>query len=193
MKKNQIENLKHYFQNNKKKSIFIIIGFILIFLTIFIILTEPKKDNFADFKDISKVEKNKNSDIKPEYIPPKIDSPFIIDDKKDTNLSNTNIKNEEKNKIADVSDNTFEQLKQEEAIKQIQKTQRPEDMIVFLKDLQKDIQLQNSSNTFKYDLKEYKVGDKFLNWFEIEDINRNFIRFRDEKQNYSYNLRFLGE
>ena len=64
-------------------------------------------------------------------------------------------------------------------------------MIVFLKDIQKDIEFEGSKNTFKYDLKSYKAGDKFLEWFEIEIITKNLIRFKDK--DYAYNLRFLGE
>lgn len=66
---------------------------------------------------------------------------------------------------------------------------KPNDMVQFLKGIQDKIQLKKER--FQYDLKEYSVGDKFLNFYPVEEIGENYIRFKDE--NYSYNLRWMGE
>ena len=57
--------------------------------------------------------------------------------------------------------------------------------------LQKDFDFKSNSNSFKYDLKEYIANDKFKDWWKIEKIGGIYIRFEDDE--YSYNLRFLGE
>ena len=66
---------------------------------------------------------------------------------------------------------------------------KPESMVEYVKEIQKDIKFRGYDNNFKYDNKEYRKGDIFLTWYEIEEITPNFIRFKDE--NYSYNLRFI--
>ncbi|MCR2062052.1 hypothetical protein [Campylobacter helveticus] len=91
--------------------------------------------------------------------------------------------------IPDLSQNSFAQSTQEEAIKEIAKKQKPKDMVEFLSEIKDKIELKKHS--FKYDYKEYERGDKFLDFYEIEDIGENYIRFKDE--DYSYNLRFIGE
>ncbi|EPU1605071.1 hypothetical protein ACVUU9_001488 [Campylobacter jejuni] len=191
MKKINIDNIKNYYEKNKTKSIITIIGIFFVLLFIFLIVTNPnKKTNEFEAKSIEtptqaqNVEKNSTYEFKEpakeiqNQNPPKLNNPFVLEDKKDLN-------------IPDISDTSFEAMKQEEAIKKISKTQKPKDMVVYLKEIQKDITLLDK--TFKYDLKEYQIGDKFLDWYLIEDINNNFIRFRDENLDYSYNLRFLGD
>lgn len=77
-------------------------------------------------------------------------------------------KKEQFSNIPDLSGQNLSQQEQEEVINQIAKTQK----------------------RFKYDLKNYQVGDIFL-WWEIEEITPVYIRFKDE--DYSYNLRFLED
>ncbi|TNB56728.1 hypothetical protein [Campylobacter helveticus] len=91
--------------------------------------------------------------------------------------------------IPDLSQNSFAQSTQADAIKEIAKKQKPKDMVEFLSEIKDKIELKKHS--FKYDYKEYERGDKFLDFYEIEDIGENYIRFKDEE--YSYNLRFIGE
>lgn len=80
------------------------------------------------------------------------------------------------------------QMEQEEIIRQIAKKQKPDDMIAFLKEIQSKFDFLKTQQRFKYDMKDYKVGDIFL-WWEIEEITPVYIRFKEK--NYSYNLRFL--
>ncbi|BEJ76128.1 hypothetical protein NEB90_001776 [Campylobacter jejuni] len=203
MKKINIDNIKNYYEKNKTKSIITIIGIFFVLLFIFLIVTNPnKKTNEFEAKSIEtptqaqNVEKNSTYEFKEpakeiqNQNPPKLNNPFVLEDKKDLNITNKNVSKKEE-EIPDISDTSFEAMKQEEAIKKIIKTQKPKDMVVYLKEIQKDITLLDK--TFKYDLKEYQIGDKFLDWYLIEDINNNFIRFRDENLDYSYNLRFLGD
>ncbi|WP_270977328.1 hypothetical protein [Campylobacter helveticus] len=98
------------------------------------------------------------------------------------------LENDEPN-IPDLSQNSFAQSTQADAIKEIAKKQKPKDMVEFLNEIKDKIELKKHS--FKYDYKEYERGDKFLDFYEIEDIGENYIRFKDE--DYSYNLRFIGE
>lgn len=194
--------------NGKNKNVlFIVAGIIVLIPLTLWLLSSDNKDLSQGFETAvkDKVEEGK------EYIPPKLENPFKAN-KEAVENNNTKEKEqikEEQNKEAQ-NQNQFasfakderdleteknlkelgnSNLDQEEAIKKIAKTQKPKDMVVFLKDIQKDISLQK--NTFKYELKEYKQGDKFLTWFEIEVIADNFIRFKDK--DYAYNLRFLGE
>ncbi|HEC1539310.1 TPA: hypothetical protein R1X39_001214 [Campylobacter upsaliensis] len=89
-------------------------------------------------------------------------------------------------KIPDLSHNSF--MKSTDTTKEIAKTQKPSDMVEFLQHIKDKIILKKQSFTF--DGKEYEINDRFLDFYEIEDIKRNFIRFKDE--DYSYNLRFMG-
>ncbi|EAH5676775.1 hypothetical protein ACXO6N_001621 [Campylobacter upsaliensis] len=89
-------------------------------------------------------------------------------------------------KIPDSAHNSF--MKSTDTTKEIAKTQKPSDMVEFLHHIKDKIILKKQSFTF--DGKEYEINDRFLDFYEIEDIKRNFIRFKDE--DYSYNLRFIG-
>ncbi|EAI6362706.1 hypothetical protein CDX27_08690 [Campylobacter coli] len=184
--------MKDFFEKNKTMVILCGVLLILIVLSAVMFLSGGSKKN--EFSDTAKEnpkleEKIKEDNLSKDFIvPPKINNPFIAKDKEEA------IKKEEESKeeinIPDLSESSFTQSLQEEAIKQIEKTQKPQDMSLFLKKIQKDIELIGSLKYFKYELKEYKVNDMFLNWYLIEDINRNFIRFKDLEKNYSYNLRF---
>lgn len=92
--------------------------------------------------------------------------------------------------IPDLSGQNLSQQEQEEIINQITKTQKPSDMIAFLKEIQSKFDFLKTQKRFKYDLKNYKVGDIFL-WWEIEEITPVYIRFIDD--DYAYNLRFLED
>ena len=93
--------------------------------------------------------------------------------------------------VPDLSSVDAEKMKQEEMIRKIKKKKKPKDMIAYLKSIQKDFDFKSNSNSFKYDLKEYIANDKFKDWWKIEKIGGIYIRFEDDE--YSYNLRFLGE
>lgn len=92
--------------------------------------------------------------------------------------------------IPDLSRQNLSQQEQEEVINQIAKTQKPSDMITFLKEAQSKFDFLKTQKRFKYNLKNYQVGDIFL-WWEIEEITPVYIRFKDN--DYSYNLRFLED
>lgn len=107
---------------------------------------------------------------------------------KPSNEESQTIVFENEPKIPNSSHNSFTKSAEEDVTKEITKTQKPSDMAEFLNSIKEKIMLQKHS--FKYDLKEYRLGDKFLDFYEIEDIGENYIRFKDE--DYSYNLRFMG-
>lgn len=111
--------------------------------------------------------------------PQQLTNPFVTQDK-DTKEAI----------IPDLSGQNLSQQEQEEIINQITKTQKPSDMIAFLKEIQSKFDFLKTQKRFKYDLKNYKVGDIFL-WWEIEEITPVYIRFIDD--DYSYNLRFLED
>lgn len=107
---------------------------------------------------------------------------------KPSNEESQTIVFENEPKIPNSSHNSFTKSAEEDVTKEIAKRQKPNDMAEFLNSIKEKIMLQKHS--FKYDLKEYRLGDKFLDFYEIEDIGENYIRFKDE--DYSYNLRFMG-
>ena len=175
--------------------IFILTGIIVLVPLSFWLLSTDDKNLSESFEKSMQTDNNQTQ----EYNPPKLENPFEQKQKtQENNQTKEQINNTSKDDftsfVKDIKKqeiNSNENLSQEEAIRQIAKTQKPKDMIVFLKDIQKDIEFEGSKNTFKYDLKSYKAGDKFLEWFEIEIITKNLIRFKDK--DYAYNLRFLGE
>lgn len=192
--------------NPHSKRIFILS---IIVLVLFCIGLWLMSDNQARNEEISQsYEKNIQEEDKSEYIPPKIETKgeILKDDvqnqqvKKDSNASilpqPTNPfvaqdkDKEQFSNIPDLSGQNFFQQEQEEVINQIAKTQKPSDMITFLKEAQSKFDFLKTQKRFKYDLKNYQVGDIFL-WWEIEEITPVYIRFKDE--DYSYNLRFLED
>lgn len=208
--KNMIEAFKNNFNGKTKNILFLVLGVVvLIPLLLWLLNGEENMDLSQSFEKTQEKEQE-------EYIPPKLDNPFkealnkesqsqeqetkepLEADKQDSNLAQNNSKDslasfakdkqelEAESKLKELSNAN---ISQEEAIRKIAKTQKPKDMIVFLKEIQNEIDLE--TNSFKYDLKTYRVGEKFLNFFLIESITNNFIRFQDDE--YSYNLRFLGD
>ena len=192
------EKILNIFKNIKEKNknmIFILTNIIVLVPLSFWLLSTDDKNLSESFEKSMQTDNNQTQ----EYNPPKLENPFEQKQKtQENNQTKEQINNTSKDDftsfVKDIKKqeiNSNENLSQEEAIRQIAKTQKPKDMIVFLKDIQKDIEFEGSKNTFKYDLKSYKAGDKFLEWFEIEIITKNLIRFKDK--DYAYNLRFLGE
>ncbi|EAH8851389.1 hypothetical protein CDJ58_07060 [Campylobacter lari] len=200
-----MNKIKKYYIENKKMSIIILIGFLLFFLFVFLIVTNPSsKDEFNiesgfDSQNVKKEDDVKynfnesNLSAKKDVVNPDSKNIFILEDKNDLNISKKNKNEDIDNNIPDISENSFNNLKQYEAIKEIEKTQKPKDMVLFLKNIKQQIFISKDLNSFKYDYKDFYIGDKFLNWYLVEDININFIRFKDQELNYSYNLRFYGE
>lgn len=62
-------------------------------------------------------------------------------------------------------------------------------IIEFLNKIKPEIIFNPNELSFGYSQKVYKLGDKFLNEYEIIKITPNFIRFRID--DYEYNLRFV--
>ena len=203
-----IEKLKQINFKDKKVIMVLAIFFFLFLMLILVLFDSNGNEKLSEnFENALK----ENTEVKEQgFIPPKLDNPFNNEantTNKDANTSKKpkeNPKEQDKSAIASYAKDKNEleaeasikelpntNLNQEEAIREIAKTQRPKDMIEFLKEKQKDIEILASKNLFKYELKEYKVGDKFLEWFEIESITKNFIRFKDK--DYAYNLRFIGD
>lgn len=205
--KNVVEALKNNFNGKIKNLLFLFVGIaILVPLFLWLLNGEENVDLSQSFEKTQEKEQE-------EYIPPKLDNPFKealnkeslpkeqkIKESfaKDSNATEINSKEslasfakdnqelEVESKLKELSDSN---ISQEEAIRKIAKTQKPKDMIAFLKEIQAGIELR--TNSFKYELKTYKAGEKFLDFFLIESITNNFIRFQDTE--YSYNLRFLGD
>lgn len=145
---------------------------------------EKKKDEYKapalDSKQLDKLNNAKPNDNKSANNTPvkPNPSPFVAQDTDKADAS----------KIPDMSGQQMSQMEQEEMIRQIAKKQKPDDMIAFLKEIQSKFDFLKTQQRFKYDMKDYKVGDIFL-WWEIEEITPVYIRFKEK--NYSYNLRFL--
>lgn len=212
----KLKNITEAFKNNvngkTKNILFLVLGVVvLIPLLLWLLNGEENVDLSQSFEKTQEKEQE-------EYIPPKLDNPFkealnkesqsqeqetkepLEADKQDSNLAQNNSKDslasfakdkqelEVESKLKELP-NANVNVSQEEAIRKIAKTQKPKDMIAFLKEIQNEIELE--TNSFKYDLKTYRAGDKFLDFFLIESITNNFIRFEDT--DYAYNLRFLGE
>lgn len=210
----KLKNIMGAFNNNvngkTKNILFLVLGIIvLVPLLLWLLNGEENVDLSQSFEKTKEKEQE-------EYIPPKLDNPFKValnkesqeqkttesleEQKQDSNLIENNSKDslaffakdsqelEVESKLKELP-NASVNVSQEEAIRKIAKTQKPKDMIAFLKEIQNEIELE--TNSFKYDLKTYRAGDKFLDFFLIESITNNFIRFEDT--DYAYNLRFLGE
>lgn len=190
------------FFQNKKNVVATIVGVLVLILLIFLLITPSDKAKNA--KQLSETfeqkQQEQNTSVSVSYNPPPIldNKQNTFDDKAIENIKNGNFnqstdstKDEIEKKIADISQSQQNVIDQSEAMKMIEKEQKPKDMIVFLKSNKSKIELFNYKNIFKYELKDYKVGDKFLGWYLIEDINDNFIRFKDT--DYAYNLRFIEE
>lgn len=190
------------FFQNKRNVVATIVGVLALILLIFLLITPSDKAKNA--KQLSETfeqkQQEQNTSVSASYNPPPIldNKQNTFDDKAIENIKNGNFnqsadstKDEIEKKIADLSQSQQNVIDQSEAMKMIEKRQKPKDMIVFLKSNKSKIELFNYKNIFKYELKDYKVGDKFLDWYLIEDINDNFIRFKDT--DYAYNLRFIEE
>lgn len=190
------------FFQNKRNVAATIVGVLALILLIFLLITPSDKAKHT--KQLSETfeqkQQEQNTSVSVSYNPPPIldnkqntfDDKAIEDIKKGNfNQSTDSTKDEIEKKIADISQSQQNIIDQSEAMKMIEKKQKPKDMIVFLKSNKSKIELFNYKNIFKYELKDYKVGDKFLDWYLIEDINDNFIRFKDT--DYAYNLRFIEE
>ncbi|WP_416860883.1 hypothetical protein [Helicobacter ganmani] len=208
--KNVVEALKNNFNGKTKNLLFLFVGIaILVPLFLWLFNGEENVDLSQSFEKTQEKEQE-------EYIPPKLDNPFkealnkesqpqaqeikepLEAHKQGSSLAQNNSKDslasfskdnqelEVESKLKELSNSN---ISQEEAIRQIAKSQKPKDMIAFLKEIQAGIELR--TNSFKYELKTYKAGEKFLDFFLIESITNNFIRFQDTE--YSYNLRFLGD
>lgn len=183
--------------NLKNKNMLFLIAGLCVLVPLSLWLLSGSKEDLSE--GFSKVQEKEQ--VSTEYTPPKLENPFK---KQENNISNENNASMDTANLAlfakDEKSLQVEQslpslansnLDQEEAIRQIAKRQKPKDMIAFLKEIQKDIDFNKNKNFFKYELKEYKEKEKLLDFFEIERINANFIRFKDD--DYAYNLRFLGE
>ena len=207
----KLKNIMGAFNNNvngkTKNILFLVLGIIvLVPLLLWLLNGEENVDLSQSFEKTQEKEQE-------EYIPPKLDNPFKLNKESQEQEQETAEPLETQNQDSNLVDNSKDSLasfakdkqeleaeyklkelynaniSQEEAIRKIAKTQKPKDMIAFLKEIQNQIELE--TNSFKYGLKTYKVGDKFLDFFLIENITNNFIRFEDT--DYAYNLRFLGE
>lgn len=197
-------NFKNLNPLSKKFLVLSIIVIVLFFTILWLFSGENSKVNeeiSQGYEQQLKDEKDENASEASEYTPPPLETnnslkeqngsnplpqqpkqpanPFVIEDK-DT----------KETIIPDLSGQNLSQQEQEEIINQIAKTQKPSDMIAFLKEIQSKFDFLKTQKRFKYDLKNYKVGDIFL-WWEIEEITPVYIRFIDD--DYAYNLRFLED
>ncbi|QKG30255.1 hypothetical protein [Campylobacter sp. RM16187] len=184
---------------NKKTIIFISILVVAIVGIAFLIkpdnsesvASEPKTQNVSAATSPAKTD-NQLTDGNGTFIPPKMEiNPFaqnLASDKDEAIKSSAKVDADEP-KVSDMTN--YENARQEDAIKQISKMQKPNDMIAFLKEKQSEFQFNAKEKSFKFDLKEYAIGDKFLDFFEITDVGSNFIRFKDD--GYEYNLRFIKD
>ena len=74
------------------------------------------------------------------------------------------------------------------------KAEKPRDMIVYLKGIKNEISFINSKGkNFQHNKRVWSKGEKFNDWYIIESVNSVYIRFYDNAEKYSYNLRFIEE
>lgn len=195
------EKIKAFCEKNKTLLILVAISMVMLVLFLYLLLFTTNEEQINDNLERQELQTSSN-----EYA---MENPFVLNKqeqntsiqnppslKEDNQSLNPLTSNEEalvleenETKIPDISQSSYAQSTQQDAIKEIQKKQKPADMVEFLNSIKDKIQLRKAS--FKYDLKEYKVGDSFLDFYEIEELGENYIRFKDE--NYSYNLRWIGE
>lgn len=180
---------------HSKKILILSIIIVVLFLTMLWLFSDDnQKINEEMSQGYEQQVKDENAG---EYTPPPIEN----NNSKEQNESNpapqqptnpfvTQDKDTKEAIIPDLSGQNLSQQEQEEIINQIAKTQKPSDMIAFLKEIQSKFDFLKTQKRFKYDLKNYKVGDIFL-WWEIEEITPIYIRFIDD--DYAYNLRFLED
>ena len=197
-------NFKDMNPHTKKISLLTLVIFILFIIMLFVIggdNTETQNQITAGYEQ-SQNENEQNKDENT-YTAPQIDEEALkkareenqaqADKLKANNpfvAENKNADKADPSSIPDLSSQNLTQQEQEEAIKEIAKKQKPDDMIAFLKEAQNKFNFLKTQKRFKYDMKNYQVGDIFL-WWEIEEITPVYIRFRDD--DYSYNLRFLED
>lgn len=176
-----------------KNILIVVISLVVLIPTFFYIFSTPSQDLSESF------EKNLNAntnEVASETPPPKLENPFNKPKdeqkeaiKKDDSPKNAQIEEEaNKKEVLEIINNT---QSQEEAIKEIAKRQRPQDMMIFLKEIQPQIDFRKTQGNFKFENKIYKQGDIFLGFFEITSITENYLRFRDSVAGYEYNLRFI--
>lgn len=195
--KNIIENLKMKYKNlnGNTKNILILVGIliILMLLTLWLVSGDSPNNEISNAYESTQIENNAT-----EFVAPKLDNIFPSQNDSNATIlpisppfpsnndSNATIPQEQ---VIDFN-NPLNASAREQAdiVNQIAKSQKPDNMIVFLKEAQSKFDFLKTQKQFKYELKNYEVGDIFL-WWEIEEITPVYIRFKDK--DYSYNLRFL--
>lgn len=197
-------NFKDMNPHTKKISLLTLVIFILFIIMLFVMggdNTETQNQITAGYEQ-SQNENEQNKDENT-YTAPQIDEEALKKAREESQAQadklkannpfvaeNKNADKADPSSIPDLSSQNLTQQEQEEAIKEIAKKQKPDDMIAFLKEAQNKFNFLKTQKRFKYDMKNYQVGDIFL-WWEIEEITHVYIRFRDD--DYSYNLRFLED
>lgn len=188
----------------KYKGILFIVLALLVFIPLTIwLLSDSTQSGDEVVNNILESQKEETQD----YVPPKMDNPFIMDLAENTKQEETKDSNAFKEEslnadLAGIPKDTNEEKiptisnhnngisdSQLDTIKKIAKSQKPKEMIPYLKEIQKDCELNKTRLTFKFEGKELKVGDKLNSWYLIEEITKNYVRFKEI--DYAYNLRFV--
>lgn len=199
-------NFKDMNPHTKKISLLTLVIFILFIIMLFVMggdNTETQNQITAGYEQNQKENENDKNKDENGYTAPQIDEEALKKAREESQAQadklkannpfvaeNKNADQADPSSIPDLSSQNLTQQEQEEAIKEIAKKQKPDDMIAFLKEAQNKFNFLKTQKRFKYDMKNYQVGDIFL-WWEIEEITPVYIRFRDD--DYSYNLRFLED
>lgn len=199
-------NFKDMNPHTKKISLLTLVIFILFIIMLFVVggdNTETQNQITAGYEQNQKENENDKNKDENGYTAPQIDEEALKKAREESQAQadklkannpfvaeNKNADKADPSSIPDLSSQNLTQQEQEEAIKEIAKKQKPDDMIAFLKEAQNKFNFLKTQKRFKYDMKNYQVGDIFL-WWEIEEITPVYIRFRDD--DYSYNLRFLED
>ncbi|BDB65759.1 hypothetical protein T36_2238 (plasmid) [Helicobacter cinaedi] len=199
-------NFKDMNPHTKKISLLTLVIFILFIIMLFVMggdNTETQNQITAGYEQNQKENENDKNKDENGYTAPQIDEEALKKAREESQAQadklkannpfvaeNKNADKADPSSIPDLSSQNLTQQEQEEAIKEIAKKQKPDDMIAFLKEAQNKFNFLKTQKRFKYDMKNYQVGDIFL-WWEIEEITPVYIRFRDD--DYSYNLRFLED
>ena len=169
--------------DNKKKKIVVIAGAVIVLLLVAGIGRSffAGKDNI-DLSDSYVAQKEAEAK---NVTPPPLEQASKFDSKKLEELS----KKTETESSTNINDSTELTNLSSVPFGEIEK--KPSDMYEYLTMNQAKFEFQKQHLAFVFEGQRYLIGEKFKNWWLIEEITPNYIRFYDREADYAYNLRFL--
>ena len=178
-------NSKKSFSKNKK-IIIAIVSLIAFLLVVGLIRAFFENSNKIDTEKLSNAYEKQKEEYK---APPPLEKKYGIDEAKLNALKDSSKENTQEASQADKSTQEASQAYQEAKIMYEEK--KPENMVEFLKKEMGNMEFQRKYLSFIFQQQRYVRGDSFKGWWKIEEITPNYIRFFDDNEKYSYNLRFV--